>query len=483
MFDIDANRKILQGSFTQFQTQWRVYQKMYFYYMGITDMSHDLLWAMDGNYSDAMFMDFTDTEGGEYSFINNRTHRKINTNFIKKFIKEEVSYSVGNDITYTSKTGNGDTVKAIQNATWHWDETADSNLCKNMLIYSTAFELYYIDNQERFCSKIISPRHAVTYADEFGNIIYFMHIYRKMYDAQMYIDIYTDSEIIHLNETLVEIAPRQVHPFGQVPVGIAQVSEEVWLDSLYQDIKTLQDSYEANLSDISNEITEFRNSYLCFFNCQVPDEDLPKIRKDGIMNFKGQGEAKWLVKQINDNFIQNTLNTLEDKMYQISGHINHNTKISSNTSSLALRAKLIGLEEKCKLNNKSLHNCIKTRIQCLFNYLNSLKGSNIYDWTNLLITFTPNVPQDDLQMANVVNLLGNRLSTQTALSLFSFVTDPQREMEQSMKEQEESTVGSNLLDQARAMSNYNNNNNNNTDTEDTNNDSNDGDGDSNDGEE
>jgi SPP1 family phage portal protein len=215
----------------------------------------------------------------------------------------------------------------------------------------------------------------------------------------------------------------------------------------------------------------------------VPDEDLPKIRKDGIMNFKGQGEAKWLVKQINDNFIQNTLNTLEDKMYQISGHINHNTKISSNTSSLALRAKLIGLEEKCKLNNKSLHNCIKTRIQCLFNYLNSLKGSNIYDWTNLLITFTPNVPQDDLQMANVVNLLGNRLSTQTALSLFSFVTDPQREMEQSMKEQEESTVGSNLLDQARAMSNYNNNNNNNTDTEDTNNDSNDGDGDSNDGEE
>ncbi len=31
-------------------------------------------------------------------------------------------------------------------------------------------------------------------------------------------------------------------------------------------------------------------------------------------------------KNINDTFIQNTLNTLEDKMYQLSSHINHNEK-------------------------------------------------------------------------------------------------------------------------------------------------------------
>ncbi len=475
MFDIEANRKILQGSFTRFEVQWRVMQKMYFYYMGITDISHDLLWAMDGNYNDGIFMDFTDTEGGEYSFINNRSNKKINTNFIKKFVKEEVSYSVGNDITYTSKTGNKDTVKTIQDSTWHWDETADSNLCKNMLIYSTAYELYYIDSDGRFCSKVVSPRHAVIYSDEFGNPVYFMHVYRKQYDAIMYIDLYTDTEIIHLDETFKEISPRQTHVFGQVPVGIAQVSEEGWLDSIYQDIKTLQDAYETNLSDISTEITEFRNSYLCFTGCRVDTTDLPRIRKDGVMEFKDGGTASWLTKDINDSFIQSTLTTIEDKMYQISGHINHNSKVSSNVSSLALRAKLIGLEQKCALNNKSLHNCIKTRVQCLFNYLNSLKGSQVYDWTDLLITFTPLIPQDDLMMANVVNLLGDRLSTQTALSLFSFVTDPDREMAQSQKEQEQATVGSNLLDQARANSQSSNNANANANSaEDTSNDSNDG---------
>lgn len=450
VFDIEANLALLDSCFSQFQQQWRIYQRMYFYYMGITDINHDLAWSMDGNFDDVIFNNYADTEGGDYSFINNRSNRKINTNFIKKFIKEEVSYSVGNDITYSSKSANSDVVTTLKNNTVHWDERTDSNLAKNMLIYSTAYELYYIDKQARFCSKVISPRHAIAYTDDNGNIIFFLHIYRKTYDSEMYIDIYTDSEIIHCNEVFDEISDRQTHPFGQVPVGVAEISEESWLDSIYQDLKSLQDAYEENLSDISTEITEFRNSYLCFTNCQIDDTDLPKIRKDGVMQFKGEGKASWLTKEINDTFIQNTLNTLEDKMYQISNHINHNAKVSSNTSSLALRAKLIGLEDKCKLNHKSLHNCVKTRIQCLFYYLNGLKSANDYDWTDIIITFTANIPQDDLMMANVVNLLGPRLSTQTALSLFSFVADPLREFAQAQAEQAPVNEGNDILDQNRA---------------------------------
>ncbi|AGK97636.1 phage portal protein [Clostridium pasteurianum] len=457
MFDIEANRSILEACFSQFQTQWRIYQRMYFYYMGITDINHNLAWQMDGNYDDIIFNNYADAEGGGYSFINDRSHNKINTNFIKKFIKEEISYSVGNPITYSSKSADKNIVNILKENTWHWDENTDASLAKNMLIYSTAFELYYIDKDAQFCSKIISPRHGIMYNDDFGNPIFFLHIYRKTYDSQMYIDIYDNSQIIHCNEAFAEISPRQSHPFGIVPVGTAQISEESWLDSIYQDMKSLQDAYERNLSDISSEITEFRNAYLCFINCELDENELDKIRKDGIMKFKGNGSttgsAQWLTKQINDTFIQNTLNTIIDLMYQISGHINHNIKESSNTSSLALRAKLIGLEDKCKLNQKSLHNCVKTRLQCLFTYLNSLKGSQLYDVKDILVTFTANIPQDDLQNANMVNTLGNRLSTQTALSLFSFVSDPEREMQQAQKEQEASTVGSDLLDQARAQSN------------------------------
>lgn len=450
MYDIEANREILSQMFLRFQSVWHIYQKIYFYYLGITDTNKMMNFYQDGVTDNAMFDNYVDGTGSEnYAYINDRYNHKINTNYMKKFIKEEVSYSVGNPITYTSKTNNQSILNIISDNTAHWDEKTDENLTKNMLIYGTAYELYYINKNGDFSSKIISPRHGYAYINEDGDIELFMHIFHKQFDKKMRVDIYTDSEIIHCDEQFNEIGDRQIHSFGQVPVGTAQCSEEGWFDTIYHDIKTLQDAYEENLSDISQEITEFRNAYLGFQNCQINDEDLPEIKKKGIINFKGEGKAEWIIKNINDTFIQNTINTEEDKMYQMAGHVNHNIKESSNTSSLAMKAKVMELTEKCKLNQKSLHNCIKTRLQCLFNYLNSLKGTVVYDWRDLLITFTANLPQDDLLMANVVAQLKGILSNETALSLFSFVSDPAMEAKKALKEQEVSTVGTNLLDQAR----------------------------------
>ena len=446
MFDINKNQELLTNMLTRFQTVWHIYQKMYFYYMGITDTNHMINWYMDGVTDDAIFDNYTDGEGSQnYSYVNDRFNHRINTNYMKKFIKEEVSYSVGNPVTYRSKTGSNNITDIISQNTAHWDEKTDENLAKNMLIYGTSYELYYIDKDGLFNSKVISPRHAFAYLDENGNIIFFMHVYRKPFGDKMLVDLYTDTEIIHCDEQFQEISARQTHPFGQVPVGTAQCSEEGWLDSIYHDIKNLQDAYEQNISDISQEITEFRNAYLGFQNCQIDEDDLPEMRKKGIINFKGDGKAEWIIKNINDTFIQNTLNTLEDKMYQISGHINHNIKESSNTSSLAIKAKMMATEQKCKLNQKSLHNCIKTRLQCLFNYLNGLKGEIIYDWKDVLINFTPNLPQDDLMMANVCAQLKGILSNETILSLFSFVNDPEMEIKKAQAEQKANSIGAGLL--------------------------------------
>ena len=50
------------------------YEKMYRYYKGDTDAIR------------------------KYKFVTERSNLKINTNYIKKFVKEEVSYTVGNPI-------------------------------------------------------------------------------------------------------------------------------------------------------------------------------------------------------------------------------------------------------------------------------------------------------------------------------------------------------------------------------------------------
>ena len=422
---------------------------MYFYYLGITDSNKIHSFTLDGQYDDAIIDNFTDAEGaGNYNYVNDRFNHRINTNFIKRFVKEEVSYSVGVDLTYISRSGNDDIADVIKYNFAHWDEDADANLCKNMLIYSISYELYYINSQGEFCSKVISPRHGWAYTDDYGNVIFFLHIFRNQFDTKMYIDIYTDSEIIHCDEVFNEVADRQVNIFGQVPIGIAQVSDEGWLDSLYNDIKSLQDSYEINLSDISQEITEFRNAYLAFNNCQVNMDDLPEMKKKGVLQFKGDGSAQWLIKTINDTFVQNTLKTIEEKMFQLSAHINPNEKMQSNTSSLSIRARLLSLEEKCKLNQKALANCIKTRIKMLFSYLNSLKNMG-YDYKDIKIKFTPNVPSDDLIMSQIISQLGDKISTQTAIAQLSFIDNPKEEMRKIQAEQETLNVGNALLDNAR----------------------------------
>lgn len=408
MIKIDIN--LLKKAYEEYQNNLQIYAKMYAYYKGNTD-------AM-----------------ANYKMVTERSNNKINTNFIKKFILEEVSYSVGNDVTYISKSGNENIVNDIDYYLDHWSEGHDSNLAKSMLIYSLAYELYYVDKEGQFSSKIISPREGYAAIDDFGNISFFMHIFKLSFDDTTYIDVYDDKFIYHFNDRFEEISPKTKHIFGKVPVGLAQLSEEGKDDTLFKDLKGLQDAYETNLSDISNEISDFRNAYMVLTGVQIDEKDIPKMKELGVIQIKTKdGKAAWLIKNINDTFIQNTLNTMEDKMYQLSSHINHNEKMQSNLSSLALRARLIALEEKCKLNQKAIADCIKTRLKFLFIYLQVIKNIN-YDYRDIKIKFTPNIPQDDLMTAQVISQLGDKLSTETGLSLLSFIENPKNELEKLKNE-------------------------------------------------
>ncbi|AUM96337.1 MULTISPECIES: phage portal protein [Clostridium] len=402
MIGIDIN--LLKKAYEEYQNNKITYDRMYQYYKGNTDAINN------------------------YQMVTERSNNKTPVNYIKKFIKEEVSYSVGNDVNYISKSGNENIVNDIDYYIDHWSEGHDSNLAKNMLIYSLAYELYYVDKEGQFCSKVIPPTQGYAAIDDFGNISFFMHSYKLKFDDTTYIDVYDDKFIYHFNDKFEKISEPTKHIFGTVPVALCQLSEEGKDDTLYKDLKGLQDAYETNLSDISNEISDFRNAYMVLTGVAIDEEDIPKMKKLGVMQIKDKnGTAAWLIKNINDTFIQNTLNTMEDKMYQLSSHINHNEKMQSNLSSLALRARLIALEEKCKLNQKSIADCIKTRLKFLFIYLKVIKNIE-YDFRDIKIKFTPNIPQDDLMTAQVISQLGDKLSTETGLSLLSFIENPKNEL-------------------------------------------------------
>lgn len=396
------------------------YQKMYNYYCGKTDAITN------------------------YKMITERSNCKIHVNYIKKFIKEEVSYSLGNEVMYLSKDDNKEMIDDIEYYMSHWNENHDCELLKNMLIYSNAFELYYIDENGDFSSKIVPPTQGFGVVDDAGNIVTFLRQYAKPLDETVYIDVYEGSKVYHMTANGTQLGSSD-SGFSSVPVAWGNLTEDGIFDTLYWDLKGLQDGYETNLSDICNEISDFRNAYLKLTGCGIEEKQLAELKRLGMINIPiKDGDADWLIKNINDTFIQNTLKTMEDKMYQISSHINHNEKMQSNTSSLALRSRLISLEEKCKLNQKSVSNVLKTRLQFLFEYIKTIKNKE-YDVKQVKLKFTPNIPQDDLMTAQIISQLGDLLSEETSLSLLSFIENAQIEKAKKDNEESEMKAGLELL--------------------------------------
>ncbi|MGG7177219.1 phage portal protein [Clostridium paraputrificum] len=400
--------KIVKKAYGSYYVFKRVYEKIYQYYKGDTDAIRKNL------------------------FVTERSNLKINTNFIKKFIKEEVSYTVGNDITYESRTNNDDVVNDIDYYTAHWNELHDSDLMKYLLIFTQIYELYYIDGNADFCSKIIKPTEGYAYKDSAsGKVLFFIHSFKNDFETTTsYIDVYTDDWIYHFDSKFNQISKPTSNMFGEVPVTIGELTEELTDDSLYKDLKGLQDAFETNLSDIGNEISDFRNAYLVFMGCQVDQEQIPDMKKLGVLNTKDKNSSiQWLIKNINDTFIQNTLDRYEDTMYQLACHINHNEKLQSNVSGVALEARLIALRNKCTLEIKAHKNIVKNRNRFLCIYLD-IKKNKKYDYKDIKALYTPNIPSDDTATADIVSKLPDGvISKDTLRGRFSFVTNKVAEAE------------------------------------------------------
>ncbi|WP_443660143.1 phage portal protein [Clostridium algidicarnis] len=401
------------GSYYVFKN---MYNKMYDYYKGDTDAIK------------------------KYLFVTERSNLKISANYVKKFIKEEVAYTLGNDITYESRTANVDVIGEIEYQTAHWNELHDTDLMKYLLIFTQVYELYYIDDNADFCSKIIKPTEGYAYMDKSsGKVLFFIHAFKNEFDTTTScIDVYTDKKIYHFDNKFNQIFNPSDNTFGEVPITVGNLTEEGMDDSMYKDIKGLQDAFETNLSDVGNEISDFRNAYLLFKNAQVDKTDIPDMKKLGVIQFSSPGgDASWLIKNINDTFIQNTLDRYEDTMYQIACHINHNEKLQSNLSGVTLQSRLIVLGNKCNLEIKAHKNIVKNRLRFLFIYLNLKKNKN-YDYKDVKALYTVNIPSDDLATAQMLSQVPEGIiSKDTGRGLFSFVNNKVAEAEKVKREMEE----------------------------------------------
>ena len=433
--------EIIKKCYLDFQTVRGHYNMINRYYYGNTDS----------------LKNFKPMEG--------RSNLIVKTNFIQKLVDEEAQYSFGNDVTYTSVDGNAAVIKDIAYNLANNNEDHDINLGIELVKYGIGYEVSYMveDKPKEFSfhNMVVSALDGYVYL-EGKKVVYFLRSFKKQLDETNYIDVYTKEGVYHYNDSWNEVEPMTPNYFGFVPVGIGIIGGVQYNTkrgykegdkTIFATIKDIQDAYETNLSDMVSEISDFRNAIMKLYGVKTdtkkddegkeildkngnPIKETPVIRDNCILAFedKSTQDAEWLIKNINDTFIKNTRDDLKDLIYTLTSHVDTNEKMQSNLSGIALRSRLQSLESKCAMNEKAMINILKTRLKCLFRFLD-LTQSKSYDVNTIKIKFTPKVPQDITSIADVISKIPHEvLSNKSKREMLPNINNSDTEQDQIDKE-------------------------------------------------
>jgi SPP1 family phage portal protein len=373
-----------------------------------------------------------------YAMQDSRSNMKVVVNFVKRFIDERVSYITSNPLNYISRSGNSNITNIIDTDIGIWEKLHNQNLLKQAQIYGKSYELYWFDYNADFRAMVLTPMNCYVLesskAGE-GNILA-LHLFTQQFDKTEYLDVYTPNEILHYtvkNATLNYLGSDE-NMFGVVPINICRSNVEE--TSLITDIKSLNDSYNNVLSDLVNEVSDFRQCFMTVTGASLTEEEATKMKSSGIIHVPANGSIGYLVKQINDTFVQNLLEELESKMFKAVSTIDSNEKMQSNTSSLAIRSRLFLLETVCGLIQAELESTIRHRLNIYFK-IYAMRTKQLFNQKDLIIKFTPNIPSDIASIADSISKLQTVVSQKTLLSLLPFVENPDLELKQYREEQEQ----------------------------------------------
>lgn len=404
LYDNEIGKKM----YDKYKSNKSIYQKMYNYKIGKTDIVNS----------------YVKTD---------RSNRVLQDNYIKTFIAEEVSFMVGMPITYSSKSGNNEMIKEINNNIYN--EILDTELADTMLTFSEAYELYYIegkDDEREFKISTYTPLNSIAYKNQNNEVEMFMYFYNKDLDDKLYMDIVDDECIYHFNEEFKEVEVPTPHIFKKCPVGIAPLPNGI-SDTLYHNIKSLQDNYELLMSDWSNEIGDTRLAYLKVIGASIDEEGARRMKDMGILQVPEKGDVGFLVKNISSDFYNTYRSIIKEDIYRVAQHIDNQTQIQSNTSGTMLATRMNCLRIKITTQNQCLVNCIRTRLRFLFKYLNIAKGAN-YNYKDVIIMPQLNLPSNDVETAQIISQLNDKLSIQTGLERLSNVTNGREELIKKLEE-------------------------------------------------
>lgn len=386
---------------------------------------------------------FQDYYDGKHKILTNyrmsesQSNEKVVINYIKTFTTRVTGYSLGQSVTYTSRTGINEMLNAIDYHFSMFEKEHNQNLSKQSEIFGVGYEINYINKSGDFRAMAVNPLNMYVIEDgtDERNVELAIHKYNKKFDKTDYYDVYVGNKILHYSgmKNNIQLVDETTHIFDSVPVNVCYSNFEG--ESGFADIISLNNVYNVAISDGVNELSDNRLALMKVEEANILEEDFIKFKSMGVVKVPKGADVSWLIKELPTEFLQMMLEKIEAKMYEIMQLTDFNEKVASNTSGAAIRNRLLNLSHRCAIKEGLFESTLKKRLANLFKFL-TVKNNTTYDVKDVQIRFQRDLPFDIVSIADAISKLIPIVSQETLLSQLLFIPNVAVEMDKFRKEQE-----------------------------------------------
>ena len=349
------------------------------------------------------------------------------------------------------------------------DEDSHNNeLALDISINGLGYELIYMNAEAVPYPElaVLDPMETFLVVDNTvkHNPLFAVHYYPKNdIDGKVeayYVELYlTDKKIVYkfkdLKSTTYEGTPEEEeHYFDGIPVIEYKNNKKCKGD--FEGVISLIDAYNLLQSDRVNDKEQLVDALLAVMGASFGDnekemtETAKLLKAMKILELPEGGDAKWLVKNLNETEIEVLKTSLKDDIHEFSKVPCLTDKnFIGNASGVAMKYKLLGFEQLGKTKERYFKKGLRQRFKLISN-IENIRAKNI-DPASIDIVMKRSLPVDDELLARIAKETEGFISWETRLSRFDAELDPEKE-KQLLEEEKKKNVEM----QRAAFGNYSN---------------------------
>lgn len=344
-------------------------------------------------------------------------------------------YFIGEPVQYTS--ANEAALEQYKEIMAFNDEpSVNKEIAKWQSICGEGYEIIYIDKDGNTRFKALPALGMIPiYNDDLEQTLIYVIRYWQTYDIETnqmidYVEVYSAVDITKYRIDVggaMHIIDQHYHVFGQVPVTPYYNNAEGQGD--FELVISEIDAYDSFESDSVNEADYFADSYLVLSGMEgTTSEDISGMKENRVLVFPEGGEGQWLTKTVNDSWIENEKKRLDQDIHKFSFcPPMTDENFASNASGVAMKYKLMGLENKVGVKENEFEKGLRRRIELIYGVMRKVSGEMAY--LDINIVFTRNLPQDLSASVDTVVKLDGVISDETRLALLPLDIDAKEELE------------------------------------------------------